>query len=94
MSDIWFKEQIAPDGVAEDGCHPDEAEALQSYLTNKTNTQDTAHAITRPILSSHDSGANLYRLWNLLQNALVELSATYIPPLIKSPPSHSRPPRL
>ena len=82
MSDTWFKEQIAPDGVAEDGCHPDEAEALQSYLNNKTNTQDTAHAITRPILSSDNPGANLHRLWNLLQDALVELSATHIPPLI------------
>lgn len=82
MSDAWFKEQIAPDGAAEDGCHPNEAQALQSYLNNKTTPQEAAHAITQPILSSEDSGANLYRLWNLLQDALVELSATYIPRLI------------
>lgn len=82
MSDTWFKAQIAPDGVAEDGCHPDEAEALQSYLNNKINTQDTAHAITRPILSSDDPGADIHRLWNLLQDALIELPATHIPPLV------------
>ncbi|KAL8702489.1 MAG: hypothetical protein Q9201_004329, partial [Fulgogasparrea decipioides] len=82
MSDTWFKEQIAPGGVAEDGCHPDEAEALQSYLNNKTSTQEAAHAITQPILSSDDSGANLHRLWNLLQDALIELSPTHVPSLI------------
>lgn len=82
MSDAWFKEQIAPDGVAEDGCHTDEAHALQSYLNNKTTAQDAAHAITQTVLSTDDPGENLYRLWGLLQNALVELSATHIPTLI------------
>ncbi|KAL8704297.1 MAG: hypothetical protein Q9225_008091, partial [Loekoesia sp. 1 TL-2023] len=82
MSDAWFKEQIAPDGVAEDGCHPDEAQALQSYLNNKTTAQETAHAITQPILSSDLPDENLHRLWNLLQDALIELPATYIQPLI------------
>ncbi|KAL8735861.1 MAG: hypothetical protein Q9181_002639 [Wetmoreana brouardii] len=82
MSDAWFKEKIAPDGVAEDGCHPGEAQALQSYLNKKTNTQEAAHAITQPIVSSEDSGANLHRLWDLLQDALIELSATHVPSLI------------
>lgn len=82
MSDTWFKEQIAPDGVAGDGCHPDEAQALQSYLNNRTTSQEAAHAITQPILSSDDAGANLLRLWNLLQDALIELSANQIPLLI------------
>ena len=39
MSDAWFKEQIAPDGAAEDGCHPDEAQTIQDLpdpdLTSK-----------------------------------------------------------
>ena len=83
MSDVWFKNQIAPDGSVEDGCHPDEAQVLQSYLNNHIATpQEAAHAIPRPIVSSDDSGANLNRLWNLLQDALVELSAAHIPALI------------
>ncbi|KAL8756163.1 MAG: hypothetical protein Q9184_004584 [Pyrenodesmia sp. 2 TL-2023] len=83
MFDTWFKEQIAPDGVIEDGCHPDEAQALQSYLEKTMTTQETAHAITQPILSSHlSSSSNLNRLWNLLQDALVELPSIYIQPLI------------
>ena len=82
MSDAWFKEQITPDGLAEDGCHPDEAQALQAYLNNKSTPQESALAITQPILSSEDPNADLHRLWNLLQDALVELSETHIPPLI------------
>ena len=77
MSDTWFKEQIAPDGVAEDGCHPDEAQALRSYLNDRVTTQEAAHAITQPILSSANSAENLHRLWNLLQDALLELPATH-----------------
>ncbi len=82
MSDTWFREQIAPEGLAEDGCHPDEARALQSYLSNKINTQEAAHAITQPIQSSDNPSAYLYRLWGLLQDALTELPATYIPPMV------------
>ena len=82
MSDVWFKNQIAPDGVAEDGCHPDEAQVLQSYLNHIITPQEAAHAITQPIVSSDDPGANLHRLWNLLQDALVELPAAHIPVLI------------
>ncbi|KAL8635185.1 MAG: hypothetical protein Q9228_007299, partial [Teloschistes exilis] len=82
MSDAWFKEQIAPDGVEEDGCHPDEAKVLQSYLNNKTTAQEAAHSITQPILSSDDPNDNVHRLWDLLQTALLELSPAHIPPLI------------
>ncbi|KAL9593350.1 MAG: hypothetical protein Q9219_007592 [cf. Caloplaca sp. 3 TL-2023] len=82
MSEAWFREQIAPNGVIEDGCHPDEARTLQSYLNNQIDPRDAAHAIIQPILSSNDPGANLHRLWNLLQDALVELSAAYVLPLI------------
>ncbi|KAI4163292.1 MAG: hypothetical protein LQ342_003027 [Letrouitia transgressa] len=82
MSDNWFNQQIAPDGVVEDCCHPDEAQALQSYLNNKTTTKEAAHAITKPLLSSDDFGDDTHRLWNLFQDALIELSPTYIPPLI------------
>ncbi|KAI9760037.1 MAG: hypothetical protein M1835_000255 [Candelina submexicana] len=82
MSDSWFREQIAPDGEVEDGCHPDEAQALQSYLNNKTTPQEAAHAIIQPTLSSKDPFANLNSLWDLLQEALIQLPATHIPRII------------
>lgn len=81
MSDTWFKQQIAPNEGAS-GCHPDEAQALQSFLNKTINAQEAAHAITQPILSSGDFENKLNRLWNLLQDALIELPATHIPSLI------------
>ena len=83
MSDSWFNGNIAPDGVAEDGCHPNEAQALKDYYHKKTNAKEAAQAITRPIEESKDPGANLYRLWGLLVDALVELPTTQIPALIQ-----------
>ena len=61
MSDAWFKEKFAPDGVTEDSCHPDEARALQSYLNNQITAQEAAHANIQPLLSSDDPGTNLRR---------------------------------
>ncbi|KAL8941111.1 MAG: hypothetical protein Q9216_002443 [Gyalolechia sp. 2 TL-2023] len=83
MSDTWFKEQIAPDGVEEDGCHPDEAKALQDYYHQRTDASAAAKAITRPIDNSDNPGAHLYRLWNLLIDALMQLPEIQIPALIK-----------
>lgn len=83
MSDAWFTEKLAPDGVAEDGCHPDEAQALKDYYHQKTNAKEAAQAITRPIEDSKDPGDNLYRLWALLIDALVELPGPQIPALIQ-----------
>lgn len=83
MSDSWFNEKIAPDGATEDGCHPHEAQALKDYYHQKTNAKEAAQAITRPIEESKDPGANLYRLWGLLVDALVELPITQIPALIQ-----------
>ncbi|KAL9594542.1 MAG: hypothetical protein Q9219_006983 [cf. Caloplaca sp. 3 TL-2023] len=82
MSDSWFKEKLAPDGDMEDGCHPDEAKALQSYLSNEITAQEAARAITIPVLSADDPGGNLHRLWGLLQDALEQLSAARTPTLI------------
>ncbi|KAI9876630.1 MAG: hypothetical protein M1830_006052 [Pleopsidium flavum] len=83
VSDTWFNEKIAPDGAAEDGCHPNEAQALKDYYRKKTSAKEVAQAITRRIEDSKDPGANLYRLWALLKDALVELPATQIPALIQ-----------
>ena len=82
MSDAWFKWQIAPDGVVEDRCHPDEAQALQSYLNKETTPQEAARAITQAVLSTEDPDDNLYRILDLIQDALIELSATHIQSLI------------
>lgn len=82
MSDAWFKEQVAPPEDPEDGCHPEEAQALQKYFDKKTTAKEAARAIVQPILTSEDAGTNLNRLWNLLQTALVDLPASYILPVI------------
>ena len=83
MSDAWFTEKLAPDGAIEDGCHPDEAQALKDYYHKKTSAEEAAQAITLPIVESEDPGAYLYRLWGLLKDALVELPAPHIPALIQ-----------
>ena len=82
MSNAWFQNQIAPDGVTADGCHPDEARALQLYINNRINLQDTAYAITRPLVSDEDPDRGDQPLWVLIQDALLEFCPTYIPDLI------------
>lgn len=83
MSDAWFNEKLAPDGDTEDGCHPSETQALKDYYHKKTSAKEAAQAITRPIIELKDPGDNLYRLWGLLIDALVELPATHTPALIQ-----------
>ena len=83
MSDAWFTEKIAPEGLPDDGGHPDEAQALKDYCDEKTGAKEAAQAITRPIETSKDPGDNLDRLWSLLIDALVELPATQTPALIQ-----------
>lgn len=83
MSDAWFNEKIAPESLPEDGCHPDEAQALKDYYHKRTTAKEAAQAITRLIEDSKDPGDNLYRLWGLLIDALIELPATQIPSLVQ-----------
>lgn len=83
MSDAWFNEKIAPENLPEDGCHPDEAQALKDYYHKKTTAKEAAQAITRAIERSEDPRDNSYRLWGLLIDALVELPVTQIPALIQ-----------
>lgn len=73
MSDEWFKSKIAPADAPEDGCHPDEAKALQDYYHKKMSAQEAAQALTRPSEGSENPLDNLYRPWGLLIDALVEL---------------------
>lgn len=83
MSDEWFKSKIAPADAPEDGCHPDEAKALQEYYHKKLNVQEAAQALARPIESTESPYDNLYRLWGLLIDALVELPEREISNLVQ-----------
>lgn len=73
MSNEWFNEKLAPGGNTENGCHPDEAEAMKRYLRGETTELEAAHAITRPIENSDNPKKDLSRLWSFLINALIEL---------------------
>ncbi|KAK8013118.1 hypothetical protein PG991_010493 [Apiospora marii] len=76
MSNAWFANAIAPDGDTTDGCHPDEAHALQSYLQGQITATQAAEAITKPVTASQNpDDDDLPRLYGLLGDALMELPA-------------------
>jgi hypothetical protein len=60
--------------LAGDGCHPDEAQALNDYLNGSISVEEAARKITAPILNESDPLEELYRLWSLLSEGMVELS--------------------
>jgi hypothetical protein len=73
----WINSQAAADDnalAAGDGCHHEEAKALCDYLSGNLNVQEAAHRIVSPILREADPSSELYRLWGLLFDALVELT--------------------
>lgn len=72
----WIDDKVAPSEEAlkaGDGCHKQEGQALQDYLSGKTTAHDAARAITSPVLAEDEPKEELYRLWALLAEALVEL---------------------
>ncbi|KAH0035032.1 hypothetical protein KCU78_g2137, partial [Aureobasidium melanogenum] len=73
MSQAWYDNAIAPDGNSEDGCRPEEAQALRLYLDDKIDVAKAARLITAPTEASQDPGADLPNTWGLLQDALIEL---------------------
>ncbi|CAD0092386.1 unnamed protein product [Aureobasidium mustum] len=73
MSQAWYDRAIAPDGEPEDGCRPEEAQALRLYLEDEIAVTEAARLITLPTESSEDPGADLPNLWGVLQDALIEL---------------------
>lgn len=73
MSQAWYDKAVAPDDNPEDGCRPEEAQALRLYLDNEINVAEAARLITKPTESSEDPGADLQNLWALFQDALIEL---------------------
>jgi hypothetical protein len=56
------------------GCHPDEVRALSEYLDGSISAEETARKITAPMLNETSPPEELYRLWALLCEGLVELS--------------------
>jgi hypothetical protein len=82
MSDDWFAFRLAPDGDVEDGCHPEEAQAIKDYLRRRTTAVEAARAITHPIVTTDTPREDLARLWGFLQDAFVQLPAEYIEPLM------------
>ncbi|KAH0334421.1 hypothetical protein KCU81_g9462, partial [Aureobasidium melanogenum] len=73
MSQSWYDNAVAPDGNPEDGCRPEEAQALRLYLDDQLDVAKAARRITEPTELSEDPGADLPNLWGFLQDALVEL---------------------
>lgn len=73
----WIRSQVAVDEealLAGDGCHHEEAKALDDYLSGLLDAQQAANKITVPVLAEEDPPSELYRLWGLLCDALVELA--------------------
>lgn len=73
----WIKSQVAVDREAlqtGDGCHHEEAKALDDYLSGLLNTQEAAKKITLPVLGEEDLSKELHRLWGLLCDALLEFT--------------------
>lgn len=72
----WIQSQVAGDRdalLAGDGCHHGEAKTLSDYLSGLLSTQEAAKNIASPVLGEADPHSELYRLWGLLSDALVEL---------------------
>ncbi|CBX97069.1 hypothetical protein LEMA_P102000.1 [Plenodomus lingam JN3] len=82
VHEVLLCRYLVLNGDVEDGCHPDEAQALKDYLRNKTTTVEAAQAITRPLVTSSDPREDLVRLWSILMDALVELPSEHTDHLI------------
>jgi len=73
----WINSQVAVDDqalAAGDGCHRREAKALNDYLSDDLAAQKAAERIVSSVLGEADPASELYRLWGLLSDALVELT--------------------
>ena len=73
MSDSWFEYAIAPDGIQEDGCRPEEAQALRAYLRDEITVIEAAKEIVRPTEECENPLEDLPNLWGVLQDALIQL---------------------
>jgi hypothetical protein len=55
------------------GCHLDEAQAVSDYFRGSLSCNETSKRITAAILDEKNPPEELYRLWSLLSEAMVEL---------------------
>ncbi|EFQ27848.1 hypothetical protein CGRA01v4_13338 [Colletotrichum graminicola] len=83
MSDDWFSSKLAPDGDVDDGCHPQEAQAMKDYLHEKMTAAEAAQAITRPVATADNPREDLARLWGFLMDSLLELPQEHIESLLE-----------
>lgn len=83
MSDDWFSYKLAPDGDVEDGCHPEEAQVMRSYLREGMTATEAARAITNPIVIAENPREDLARLWGFLMDSFLELPTAHTEPLLK-----------
>jgi hypothetical protein len=74
MTDAWFENAVMPDGLPIDGCRPEEAQALKSYLRDEITIDQASVQITLPTTTCSEPGDPLLYLWGLLQDAMLEIS--------------------
>jgi hypothetical protein len=74
MTDAWFENAVMPDGLPIDGCRPEEAQALKSYLRDEITIDQACLQITLPTTTCPNPGDPLLYLWGLLQDAMLEIS--------------------
>lgn len=73
----WFDSKMAytaDEMYAGDGYHSGEAQVLSDFLHGKLNKQEAAKRIAAAIINERSPSQEVYRLWALLSDALVELS--------------------
>jgi hypothetical protein len=73
MTDAWFGNAIMPDGLPIDGCRPEEAQALKSYLRDEITVDQACVQITLPTTTCSEPGDPLLYLWGLLRDAMLEI---------------------
>lgn len=83
MSSSWYAHKIAPDGVGEDGCHPDTAQYLREYLRGTLSPSSAAYKITRRVAGAVSASSPPHKvpvasdhfanLWAFLGDASMEL---------------------
>jgi hypothetical protein len=85
-SPVWLNSKIAftADALkAGDGCHPEEAKTLSDYLHSSITKEQAAERITRRLLDEPRPAEEIYRVWALICEALVELGPKNRPSILE-----------
>ncbi|THY23330.1 hypothetical protein D6D01_06015, partial [Aureobasidium pullulans] len=73
MTDAWFHNAIATDSPDAEGCRPEEAHALKSYLRSLITIEECSRQLATPTTHSSSPGEPLLYLWGLVIDALIEI---------------------